>query len=74
MAVHDDEGHADGRGHGEEDVDPPECPGEVDEPVSPLFAGKDHHVDDGCFRKIVSIDFSGILGEKRISPSPKLRV
>lgn len=55
VAVHDDEGHADAGGHGEEDVDPPECPGEVDDPGTPVLAAKDHHVDDGCDGVYVSV-------------------
>lgn len=49
MAMHDDEGHGDAGCHGEEDVEPPEGPGEVDEPVTPLLAAEDHHIDDGYF-------------------------
>lgn len=48
VPVHDDEGHGDAGGYGEERVDPPKRPGEVDEPATPMAAGKDHHVDDGC--------------------------
>lgn len=48
VPVHDDEGHGDARGHGEERVDPPKGPGEVDEPAAPVAAAKDHHVDDCC--------------------------
>lgn len=48
MAMHDYEGHADGCGHGEKNINPPEGPGEVDEPVSPVLAAENHHADDGC--------------------------
>lgn len=53
MAVHDDEGHGDAGCHGDEDVDPPECPGEVDEPGAPVGAGEDHHVDDCYWLRLV---------------------
>lgn len=46
--MHDYEGHADGCGHGEKNINPPEGPGEVDEPVSPVLAAENHHADDGC--------------------------
>lgn len=47
VAVHDDEGHADAGGHGEEGVNPPEGPCDVYYPCSPGGAAEDHHVDNG---------------------------
>lgn len=57
VAVHDDEGHGDCGCEGDEDVDPPEGPGEVDEPGAPLGAGEDHHVDDCCDVLVVVVRF-----------------
>lgn len=50
VPVHDDEGHGDAGGHGDEDVNPPEGPGEIDDAGAPLGTGEDHHVND-CLKR-----------------------
>jgi hypothetical protein len=46
VVVHNDEGHRDARREREDDVQPPEGPGQVHQPISPVFANENHHVDD----------------------------
>ena len=67
MTVHDDEWHADASGKRQPYINPPEHPGGVDKPLSPVRASKDHHVDDGCR----SVSRAGLAS--RMNSKPKIR-